>query len=401
MPCEILFDLTEFLHDPQRSGIQRVCFEIVAHWPATSRLVPAFVDSRSRLRALPLETLDIYRDYFAASAFDLPRLKEHFAALIRKGSIVSARRFRNYHGLLNATVFSLPHQVEYYLWAARRGLADRFFLFVHDMLLWTHPELFTPAFGLNLLGYLRCLRVVPNLAFNSLQTRTETLQRVLRDDRRMGPVCPLGAESLGTASPQFDPAKRCFTVVGTIEPRKNHRAVLDAFEQLWAEGVNVELAFAGRLGWASETDRQRILCLKEEEPLFHLLESLSDVQLVEAIRGSRATIYPALFEGYGLPPVESLALGVPVIVTGSLPSIEMIAPEGQLRLNEPTADAIRQAVRLMLDDRFAARKAEEINRLQLPTWKAMAERLEGWVQNPSVIDAELKRNWEFALAKAG
>ena len=65
---DILFDLTEFLHDPQRSGIQRVCYEIVAHWPSTSRLIPACVDEHSRLRALPPETLDIYRAYFLAAA---------------------------------------------------------------------------------------------------------------------------------------------------------------------------------------------------------------------------------------------------------------------------------------------------------------------------------------------
>lgn len=379
---DILFDLTEFLHDPQRSGIQRVCHEIVAHWPASSRLVPARVDERSRLLALPPEVLDVYRAYFLAPAADLPGLKEQMRELARRGRNVSARGFRHYRGLLNATVFSLPHQVEYYLWAAQRGLTDHFFLFVHDVLLWTHPELFTPGFGINLFNYLRCLRAVPNLAFNSEQTRSETLERMLRDGRQPGPVCPLGAESLGVAAPRFNPAKRRFTVVGTIEPRKNHRSVLDAFDQLWMDGVNVELAFAGKLGWAREDDRQRILQLQAEEPHFHLLDSLGDAQLVEAIRGSRATIYPALHEGYGLPPVESLSLGVPVIVTDSLPSVAMLRPEGQVRLASPTAEPIRQAVSLLLDDTFAARKTEEISRLRLPTWTAMAERLERWIENP-------------------
>jgi glycosyltransferase involved in cell wall biosynthesis len=300
---------------------------------------------------------------------------------------VTRRCFRRYLGLLNATVFSLPHQVEFYLWAKRRGLADRIFLFVHDVLLWTHPDLFTPGFGVNLFNYLRCLRAIPNLAFNSIQTRFETLERVLRDGRTAGPVCPLGAESLGTAAPRFDPANRRFTVVGTVEPRKNHRAVLDAFDQLWSQGVYVELTFAGKLGWAREDDRQRILRLKDSEPRFHFLESLGDAQLVETIRGSRATIYPAFHEGYGLPPVESLALGVPVIVTESLPSVSMLGSEGQVRLASPTAEQIGHAVRLMLDDSFAARKSGEIRRLQLPTWSAMAERLEQWIDNPqSALD---------------
>ncbi len=399
---DILFDLTEFLHDPQRSGIQRVCYEIVAHWPSTSRLVPACIDERSRLRALPLDVPDLYRQFFHAAADDLQPLREQMRALARCGSVVSARKLSRYRGLLNATVFSLPHQVEYYLWAKRRGLGDRIFLFVHDVLLWTHPELFTPGFGINVFSYVRCLRTIPNLAFNSKQTRFETLERVVRDGRPAGPVCPLGAESLGRAAPTFDPTNRRFTVVGTIEPRKNHRAVLDAFDRLWQEGLNVELAFAGKLGWAREDDRQRILRLKETEPCFHFLDSLSDAQLVAAIRNSRATIYPALHEGYGLPPVESLALGVPVIVTGSLPSIEMLGPEGQVRLAAPMADQICHAVRMMTDNAFAARKTEEIRRLKLPTWSEMVERLERWIENPQVVNAKQDPQATVSvLARAG
>ena len=162
---EILFDLTEFLHDPQRSGIQRVCYELAAHWPVSSQLVPACVDRRSRLRALPREALDLYRLYFRASKDELPVLRErlrHFAA--SKSQVVSSRRFRRYRGLLNATVFGSPHQVEYYLWAARTGLAEKAFFFVHDMLPWVRPELFVPGFGINLSGYLKkCSRVSRNL----------------------------------------------------------------------------------------------------------------------------------------------------------------------------------------------------------------------------------------------
>lgn len=388
---EILFDLTEFLHDPQRSGIQRVCYEIVRHWPESSHLVPACIDERSRLRALHPSVLDVYRDYFEAAGNDLPRLKERMRSAVQYGRTIGARRFRSYHGLLNATVFSLPHQVDYYLWAARQGLAERMFLFVHDVLLWTHPELFAAGFGVNLFNYLRCLRALPNLAFNSLLTQVETLERVLRDQRRPGPVCPLGAESLGVAAPHFNPTSRRFTVVGTVEPRKNHRAVLDAFDHLWSEGMHAELVFAGKLGWASEEDRQRIMRLQQQEPCFQLLDSLSDEQLVEVIRSSRATIYPAFCEGYGLPPVESLALGVPVIVTSSLPSIAMLGTEGQVRLSSPTADAIRQAVRSMLDYSFAARKTDEIRLLKLPTWTDMTARLEHWIEHPTFVSPAIDR----------
>lgn len=385
MPGPVLFDLTEFLHDPQRSGIQRVCYEIVSRWPSTSQLVPALVDRRSRLVALAPEVLDLYRAYFRAPKDELPALREQMKRAAGRGmEVITARKLRRFGGLLNGTVFTLPHQADYYLWAARSGLAERIFLIVYDMLPWTRPELFVPNFGVNLFNYQRCLRAVPNLAFISDQTRDDALNRILRDGRTPGPVLPLGADGLGTAEPRFDPAKRQFTVVGTLEPRKNHRAVLDAFERLWADGVHVELAFAGKLGWLDEADGQRIKRLQEDEPRFRWYDTLGDDQIADVIRASRATIYPALCEGYGLPPVESLALGVPVVVTDSIPAAAMLPPVGQVRLARPDAGSVRRAVLDLLDDDFARRTTEAIRRLRLPTWDDLAASVERWVGGPAV-----------------
>ena len=86
-------------------------------------------------------------------------------------------------------------------------------------------------------------------------------------------------------------------------------------------------------------------------------------------------------EGYGIPPLESLALGVPVVVTDGLPSIAMLEPHGQIRLPQPTSAAIVQAVRDLLDDDFARRKYEEIRRLRLPTWAEMVGRLSAWIES--------------------
>jgi glycosyltransferase involved in cell wall biosynthesis len=379
----VLFDLTDFLHGPLRSGIQRVAYEIVAHWPAGSRLVPCRVDERSRLSALPGELLEVYRDFFQASKDELPALRVRLRELSqRRGERITARRFRHFSGLLNASIFPRPSQTRYYQWAAQRGLGERIFLIVFDILPCTHPGYFVPDFGVNLSEYYRCLRLLPNLAYISEQTRTDTHQRLLRDGRPAGPILPLGADSLGTAAPCFDPSRRRFSVIGTLEPRKNHRAVLDAFQQLWRDGHNVELAFAGKLGWLPEAEAQRIRRLKESEPRFTWLDTLSDSQIAETIRGSRATIYPALLEGYGLPPVESLALGVPVIVTASIPAVAMLPPHGQVRLQVPDARHIREAVLAALDDDFARATTEAIRQLRLPTWADLARGVAAWIDNP-------------------
>jgi glycosyltransferase involved in cell wall biosynthesis len=97
------------------------------------------------------------------------------------------------------------------------------------------------------------------------------------------------------------------------------------------------------------------------------------------IRGSRATLFPSLGEGFGLPPLESLALGVPVIVASQVPSLGLIAPGGQVRLDRPDAQGIRAAVLDMLDDATARRKCQEITGLSLPRWADLGRACADWL----------------------
>jgi glycosyltransferase involved in cell wall biosynthesis len=234
--------------------------------------------------------------------------------------------------------------------------------------------------------YLRLLRQIPHLAFISEQTRTDFLHRVARPERlasirpRSELVLALGADGLGSAEPSFRPECHQFSVLGTLEPRKNHRSVLDAFERLWDDGIEVRLVFAGRLGWLAEEEQKRIEQLCAEQSLFQWRTDLRDDEVVQVIRSSRATIYPSWGEGFGLPPLESLALGVPVIVSEGIPSTSMVEPRGQVRLARPDAASIEQAVRLMLDDDFSRGRYEELRGLQLPRWSDLGTVVSGWVR---------------------
>src|SRR5262249_10185498 len=133
------------------------------------------------------------------------------------------------------------------------------------------------------------------------------------------------------------------------------------------EGVDADLTFVGRMVWLPDADRQKLEELRRH-PRFEWLTDRTDEQVRDLIRDSRATVCPSLGEGYGIPPLESLALGVPVIATASIPSLGMISPHGQVRLAEPDSGSIRRAVRELLDDDFARRKYREIAALRLPSW---------------------------------
>jgi glycosyltransferase involved in cell wall biosynthesis len=379
MPRPILYDLTQFLRAPFRTGIQRVVFEISRNWSGQRPLVPALVGADSRLRVLPARTLELIARFFLAAPDQVHALREHLASLLHDKGASRPARLRHYAAILNPEVFFEPSHLSFYERLLARGHGGRVFLIFYDLLPLWHPEWFDRHIGLVSMEYLHLVRRVANVAFISESVRGEYLDRLLRRPQPTGPVICLGADGLGMAEPCFDPTVRRFTVVGTIEPRKNHAAVLDVFETLWAEGVDAELVFAGRMVNLYPEIAERVRRVQTIQPRFHWQEAPDDDSLRALIRGSRATIYSSLAEGFGLPPLESLALGVPVIVSESIPSVAMLKPLGQVRVPEPTADWLCRAVRPMCDDTFAARKFEEIRRLRLPRWSELGPQVERWM----------------------
>lgn len=104
---------------------------------------------------------------------------------------------------------------------------------------------------------------------------------------------------------QGDGAKP-YLVVSTIEPRKNHQYVLDAFDRLWAEGMDARLWIIGRKGWLFDDVVRRV----ESHPRFgqgmRMFHDLTDADLEFCYANARALISASLSEGFGLPIVESL-----------------------------------------------------------------------------------------------
>ncbi len=108
---------------------------------------------------------------------------------------------------------------------------------------------------------------------------------------------------------------RVYLTVGTIEPRKNHELMLDAFERLWAEGGQARLMMFGRLGWRSDRLARRIRRHPQFGQRLMWFESGSDAELDYAYRHASALIFASRCEGFGLPLVEAMQYGLPVIAS--------------------------------------------------------------------------------------
>ncbi|MGX9356210.1 glycosyltransferase family 4 protein [Roseobacteraceae bacterium S113] len=137
------------------------------------------------------------------------------------------------------------------------------------------------------------------------QSRTEThLTRVPR-----GVVAHLGVEPFVPDARDADlPDAPYFVSVGTIEPRKNHALLLDLWDEMGADAPN--LVIAGHRGWKNEDVFAR---LDAGHPRVTEAPGLTDGALAHLVAGAQALLFPSHLEGFGLPPVEAAALGVPVV----------------------------------------------------------------------------------------
>jgi alpha-1,3-rhamnosyl/mannosyltransferase len=139
---------------------------------------------------------------------------------------------------------------------------------------------------------------------------------------------------------------------GTREPRKNLDRLLRAFALV--PDLGLDLVVAGPAGWGSEDLQARTVDLgiagRVEFPGY-----LRDDDLAALLAGARAFVFPSLYEGFGLPPLEAMAAGVPVVAAraGALPEVLGDAPFWCDPLDiESIAAAIRAAV---TDDGLRAR----------------------------------------------
>ncbi len=125
--------------------------------------------------------------------------------------------------------------------------------------------------------------------------------------------------------------KKYILSVGTIEPRKNFDALIRAFNRIKQEsaGAGYKLVITGRTGWKSEaTYAERESSPFKEDILF--TGRVPDEDLVQLYNQAELFVYPSLFEGFGLPPLEAMSCGIPVIALDTSSLKEVIGDGGIL-----------------------------------------------------------------------
>ena len=106
-----------------------------------------------------------------------------------------------------------------------------------------------------------------------------------------------------------------YLTVSTIEPRKNHRFVYETFKKLWNNNFDTTWVIVGRSGWKTEALQQEMREDKAFQDKLWIFNDLSDAELHYCYQHSKALLFPSVIEGFGLPIIESLKNGLPVLAS--------------------------------------------------------------------------------------
>ena len=136
--------------------------------------------------------------------------------------------------------------------------------------------------------------------------------------------------------------------VGTLEPRKNVPALLQAFGRLRERGYDVHLAIVGRRGWLFEDIYSTLTELKLADTV-HFLENVPNEDLARLYNAACCLTLPSHYEGFGLTPLEAMACGTPVVVSDRSSLPEVVGDAGLL-IDPESPESLTTALARVLDD---------------------------------------------------
>lgn len=255
---------------------------------------------------------------------------------------------------------------------------------VHDLIPISHPRFCRPGEARKHRQRMRAvLDCAAGVIVNSAATGRELAAFAARIRRPVPPlqVAWLGVEAQPAAAALPPSPRPCFVMVGTIEARKNHLLLLRLWQKLVQDlgDASPELVLIGQRGWEADD----VLALLDHCPILrgHVRElgRCDDATMLAWLDRARALLMPSFIEGFGLPVIEAMQRGLPVIAS-DLPVFREIAGDIPLYLSPDDAAGWEAAVRAYCGD--AADRARQLARLpgyRPPTWQDHFAKVDLWL----------------------
>jgi glycosyltransferase involved in cell wall biosynthesis len=214
--------------------------------------------------------------------------------------------------------------------------------------------------------YANAARTCDVLFCNSAYTAGEVVELMGVPAERTRVCRPAPAEVFRAQGAPAELERQYILTVATLEPRKNLDTLVDAWRLL---GDRYLLAVAGGSGWGPQP--------KLDVPGVVRLGYVTDEELAALYRGAVAAVYPSRFEGFGIPILEGMACGTPVVAS-SHPSMDEAAGDAAVRADPESAEAIAAGIEdaVRRRDELVARGLEHVRRF---SWRRVGETfLEGY-----------------------
>lgn len=357
----------------QPTGVDRVCLAYLERYASDAQAV---IQHRRFRRILDREASSALFQLLAASgsSFRADFIKGVLRFGARSGCSGEGRLYLNVgHTGLNDPGFRR--------WAASAQVRPIYFL--HDLIPITNPEYCRAG---ERERHIERMRTILTTGAGVIGNSRATLDELGRFGQAEGlPGLPAIAAWLGSTrlpNGRSAPADRpTFAIIGTIEARKNHLLLLQVWSRLVRRlgSAAPRLLVIGQRGWESE---QAVDILERGELGDAVVEigGCEDMELAQHLRSARALLFPSLTEGFGMPLIEALQAGVPVIAS-DLPVFREIG-EGIPDLIDPLdGPAWERAILDYARDDSRARKNQlaRLSSFTPPTWDDHFAKVESWL----------------------
>jgi len=229
---------------------------------------------------------------------------------------------------------------------------------IHDLAIFKYPEAFSPRGGHNIVSNLKRKlewvkkesRVIIAVSEN---TKNDVIEILGISPKRIKVIYEACDEIFmrKRSQKEIEEVKKKYKIsgdyilgVGTLEPRKNLKRLFEAFSLL-TESVPVKLVVTGKVGWGESIEKLKI---KNEK--LKILGYVPKEDLAPLYAGAQVFVYPSLYEGFGLPILEAMACGCPV-VTSNISSMPEVAGKAAILIDPKNIEDIALGIKKAIEKR--------------------------------------------------
>ncbi len=310
---QIFVDISEIIVRDARTGIQRVTRNVLREWLrcniSTHSIRPVYAKSNR---------VYYYANEYLESEFGISHGADH-PCLFFKGDIFFGLDFQPR---------TIPKQSHFF--ARLRAKGVRIGFLIHDILPITLPQYFNKSFSDVIPNWLRFVSSNSDFIIHDSKATAQSVrdwisENIVADRTPVLHWAHIAADILTDATASHvgdniapDMLKKIlnnkyFLMVGTLEPRKGHTPIIEAFSILWESGFDGALVIVGKKGWQCDDLVNLITSHPEYNKKLFWLSGISDLALIDIYKGASCLIAASYGEGFGLNIIEAASFGIPVL----------------------------------------------------------------------------------------